>query len=296
MIWVLLILLAIAAAVPFVLESRRKVVGEAERRGSPGKFAALSQGITHYQWLGPVRGPIAVAVHGMTTPSAVWAEMAEGLGNTGYRVLVYDLYGRGLSDAPQGPQDAAFFIRQLNDLLANQGVGQDLTLIGYSMGGAIATAFAAAHPERVKRLILLAPIGMGHAEDGMARFVRRTPFIGDWLHLAFYPARARRQTGPMATVQLAELDRKGYLPAILSSVRGIIQDRQQANHRTIGRADVPVVALWGDKDAVVPLSGLGNLAQWNRNARQEVIAGAGHGMPYTHAVAVMTVLKDVLRE
>ena len=41
---------------------------------------------------------------------------------------------------------------------------------------------------------------------------------------------------------------------------------------------------------------LGNLAQWNRAARQEVIAGAGHGMPFTHAAAVMAVLKDVLRE
>ncbi len=300
MIWIVLILLALAAAAPFVLEAQRPVPDEIARRETLGKFAKLSQGVTHYQWLGPVRGPIVVAVHGMTTPSAVWADIAQVLGNIGYRVLVYDLYGRGLSDAPPGPQNRQFFQRQLDDLLADQGLGQDLTLIGYSMGGAIATAFAGDRPERVKRLILLAPIGMGHPEDRLTRFIRQTPVIGDWLFLAFYARHLRHsiatEASPMGPVQLAELSRKGYLPAVLSSVRGITQDRLEADHRAIGRADVPVVALWGEQDRVIPLTGLGNLAQWNRNARQEVIAGAGHGLPYTHGAAVMAVLKDVLRE
>ena len=296
MIWETLFVLAIVAAVPFVREARRKRIGARERRASPGRSAVLSQGITHYQWLGPVRGPIVVAIHGMTTPSTVWTEVAEGLGSIGYRVLVYDLYGRGLSDAPNGRQDTPFFLRQLTDLLADQGVGQDLTVVGYSLGGAIATAFAGTHPERVKRLILLAPTGMGHAEDGVTRLIRQVPFAGDWLHLALAGVRLRRASGTMAGVQLAELERRGYLPAILSSIRGILQDRQEDHHRAIGRADVPVVALWGDKDDIVPLSGLGNLALWNRAARQEVIAGVGHGMPFTHAPEVIAVLKDVLRE
>ena len=300
MIWLLFILLAILAAVPFVLESRRKVTGEDDRRAAPGQFAALSQGVTYYQWLGPARGPVAVAVHGLTTPSPVWAEVAGGLGKIGYRVLVYDLYGRGLSDAPKGPQDRAFFLRQQTDLLAIEGLGQDLTLLGYSMGGAIATAFAGDHPERVKRLILLAPVGMGQPEDGLIGFIRQTPLIGDWLFLALSGWRMRRSISAeltvMAPVQIAELNRKGYLPAILASVRGMLQARQEAEHRAIGRADVPVVALWGQADKIVTLTALGTLSQWNRNARQEVIAGAGHGMPFTHGPAVIEVLKDVLRE
>lgn len=300
MTWFLLILLAILAAAPFVLESRRHIIDEADRRSAPGQFAALSQGVTHYQWLGPTRGPVVVAVHGLTTPSPVWAEVAEGLGKIGYRVLVYDLYGRGLSGAPIGPQDRAFFLRQLTDLLSDQGLEQDLTLLGYSMGGAVATAFAGDQPDRVKRLILLAPVGLGNPEDGMMRFIRQTPLIGDWLFLALSGWKIRRiisaESSVLAPVQRAELGRKGYLPAVLSAIRGMLQDRQEAEHRAIGRAGVPVVALWGQADKVAPLSGLGTLAQWNRNARQEVIAGAGHGMPYTHGGAVINVLKDVLRE
>ena len=298
--WELLFILATLAALPFVFEIRRNVIGDRERRGTPGKTAELTQGTTYYQWLGPVRGPIAVAIHDTTMPSAVWDEVAEGLGAIGYRVLVYDLYGRGLSDAPKGPQDRAFFIGQLTDLLADQGIGQDLTLIGYGLGGAIATAFAADQTERVKRLIMLAPLGIERTEDGLARFIRQTPLIGDWLFLMLYGKQLRKGVAAapsrIGPEQLEELGRKGFLPAVLSSIRGIGQDRQEADHRAIGRADVPVVALWGQHDIVVPLSGLGTLAQWNRAARQEVIAGAGHGLPYTHAAEVIAVLKDVLRE
>ena len=298
--WELLFILATLAALPFVFEIRRNVIGDRERRGTPGKTAELTQGTTYYQWLGPVRGPIAVAIHDTTMPSAVWDEVAEGLGAIGYRVLVYDLYGRGLSDAPKGPQDRAFFIGQLTDLLADQGIGQDLTLIGYGLGGAIATAFAADQTERVKRLIMLAPLGIERTEDGLARFIRQTPLVGDWLFLTMFGGQLRKGVAAapsrIGPEQLEELGRKGFLPAVLSSIRGIGQDRQEADHRAIGRADVPVVALWGQHDIVVPLSGLGTLAQWNRAARQEVIAGAGHGMPYTHAAEVIAVLKDVLRE
>lgn len=300
MTWVILVLLVVVAGFPFVWESRRKPIGEAERRGAPGGFASLSQGITYYQWLGPVRGPIAVAIHDMTMPSAVWDEVAAGLGAITYRVLVYDLYGRGLSDAPKGPQDRAFHIRQLTELLADQGLGQDLTLIGYGLGGAIATAFTADHPERVKRLILLAPLGLELKDAGLPRFIRQTPLIGDWLFMLLFGGELRKTVAAapsrIGPAQIEELGHRGFLPAVLSSIRGIGQDRQEADHRAIGRADVPVVALWGQNDTVVPLSSLGTLAQWNRAARQEVIAGAGHGLPYTHAPEVMTVLKDVLRE
>jgi pimeloyl-ACP methyl ester carboxylesterase len=48
----------------------------------------------------------------------------------------------------------------LKALLADQDVSGDLTLLGYSMGGSVITAFAAAQPERIKHLILLAPAGI----------------------------------------------------------------------------------------------------------------------------------------
>jgi len=154
MTWLIFILLLIVViGLPWILEKRRKPMSQALRKNAPGNFAELSQGVTHYQWIGPVRGPVAVLIHGLSTPSAVWQDVAQGLADAGYRVLAYDLYGRGFSDAPSGKQDAEFFVTQLDEILADQGLAEDLTLVGYSMGGAIATAFAATEPHRMKRVI-----------------------------------------------------------------------------------------------------------------------------------------------
>lgn len=88
-------------------------------------------------------------------------------------MLTYDLYGRGCSDQPAGKQDRAFFLTQPEELLQDQEVEDDFTLIGYSMGGAI--AFAAAHPARLRELILLAPAGFGRNPDRVTHIIRHVP-------------------------------------------------------------------------------------------------------------------------
>ncbi|SMY08358.1 alpha/beta fold hydrolase [Flavimaricola marinus] len=304
MIWLVLIaILAAIIALPYVLEARRS---DPDPREATGQFAELSQGRTHYQWIGPVRGPVVVAIHGLTTPLDVWEGVGRGLAGFGYRVLVYDLFGRGWSESVPGRQDAEFFVQQLEDLLEDQGLTDDVTLVGYSLGGAIATAFGARHPERVTRVILLAPAGLDMEEDPVHRFMRLWPVVGDWLHGVYEPVRMRAaillgkdpnaDVPDMDVVQLRETGRKGFFPAVLAGRRGLLATRLVEEHKRLGREDVPVVAIWAADDKVIPISGLGSLAQLNRNARQEVVEGAGHGMIYTHAKAVLEVLRDVLRE
>jgi len=295
----------ILAIAPFVSEWMRPAISAKARHATDGEFAHLSQGITHFQWIGPARGPVAVLIHGLTTPSVGLEGIAEGLGTMGYRVLMYDLYGRGLSDAPRGKQDRAFFLQQLSDLLEHEKQSEELTLVGYSMGGAIATAFAAENQHSIKRLILLAGACVDMNESRFSRFCRRTPFLGAWVHgvsargriLASIPRRSRHQlTQKVLVAQRQELNRRGYLPAVLSSRRGMLSEIQEEDHRLLGHEDVPVVAIWGEKDKAVPISSLGTLAKWNRAARQEVVEGADHGMPYTHDAAVIEALRSALRE
>ena len=303
MSWFLILLLVIAALAiwPFAREAMRKPMDDAARQNAPGEFVQLSQGVTHYRWIGPVRGPVAVCVHGLTTPSMVWDAVAQGLALMGFRVLVYDLYGRGYSDRAPGPQDQDFFIRQLDDVLASQGVTEDVTLLGYSMGGAIVSAYTARNPGRVRRMILLAPAGMGHDLGKLAKFTRDTPILGDWLMLLRYPDLHRKGTEAERALptevegiidyQQAELGKRGFVPAVLSSMRGILPRPLEEEHRTISREGISVIAIWGRDDAVIPISAMGRLAQWNRMARQEVIDGAGHGLTYTHASAIVRIIE-----
>ena len=307
MIWWLLAGILALIALPFVLETLRQPVDEAARETAPGRFAELPEGITHYRWTGPRDGPVAVCVHGLTTPQFVWDRIADDLAHMGFRVLTYDLYGRGYSDRPGGDQDAAFFFRQLNALLDDQGIAEPVTVLGYSMGGAIATAFAAQHPERVERVVLLAPAGLGHDLGGLMKFAANTPLIGDWLMQVIGGVMLRkgiRAEGAMARsaipdihdLQEAETRKRGFLSAVLSSTRHMLRRVQTKEHKAIAATDISVLAIWGEEDSVIPLSGLGKLAELHRDARQVAIPGAGHGLAYTHPKEVRAALQELMRE
>ncbi|MBU2992512.1 alpha/beta hydrolase [Octadecabacter sp. 1_MG-2023] len=304
--WIIpLLVIGVVAALPWFAEGQRHSA-EAFRAQAPGRFAKLSQGVTHYQWLGSARGPVVVCVHGLATPSPVWYAIADGLAKLGYRVLVYDLYGRGFSDAPRGAQDGDFFGQQLLDLLEHQGLEDDVTLMGYSMGGSIATHFTAQNPGRVRRLVLLASGGAWLREDKLIHFSRTIPFFGDWLFAVLVSRIERRnlrtQLGKnydikgIVELQLAEYQSRGFVRSVLSSRRHMLDDMQEDAHRTISREGVPVVAIWAEKDEIIPLKSLGTLTQWNRAIRQEVVQGAAHDIGYANSAEVIDLLASVLRE
>lgn len=303
MIWIALILLAVIAA-PLVIERSRAPMDDIIRGSAPGQFAELSRGVTHYEWAGPLNGPVAVCIHGLTTPSFVWRGITKGLTVMGYRTLTYDLYGRGYSDRPGGIQDRQFFLHQLQELLEREGVEDEITLVGYSMGGSIATCFAAAFPDRIERLILLAPAGMGLAKNRLMDFIAKTPVVGDWLMLALFPRFFRKgiateSSQPSAVPQVYQqqadqLKYKRYVSSVLASRRGILADVLRDEHRAIQAADIPVLAIWGDDDQVIPLSAIGTLAEWNRSAEHEIIPEAGHGLPYTHSPKTLELIRNHL--
>ncbi len=307
--WFLVVLASLAFAYiairPFYLERRKPIVGPTERHGATGEFIQLSQGVTHCKWAGPTRGPVAIVVHGVQTPMISMEAVADGLGRLGYRVLMYDLYGRGLSDAPKGKQDRAFFARQLADLCAYYGLAEDITVAGYSMGGNIATGFATAYPHSIKQVILFASGGVHTSESAFSKFCRRVPVLGDWLHAAFaerrilkaLPERGEtREIEAIFEAQRRQVTRRGYLPAVLSSRRHILAESQEEDHRKLFRQGIPVTAIWAENDPVIPLRAVGLLGLWNRDANQEVVAGADHGMPYTHGAEMADALREALRD
>lgn len=299
-------LLLVLAALPVLAERMRGPIDARARRGATGSFAELSQGLTYFDWRGPSRGPVVVCVHGLTIPSYVWTPLAEALALKGFRVLTYDLYGRGLSDRPPGVQDSDFFLRQLKELLEDQKVTSHVTLMGYSMGGAIATAFAAQYPGAIDKLVLLAPVGLGHRLGGFAEFCQRVPVLGDGLMQTFggfvHRAGVNRKTPAPAAVpdmlarQRAEMDRRGTLRAVLSSQRNILSESREDDHRTFFRTGLPVLAVWGEEDAIIPLAALGRLTQMNRKVRQVSLPGADHALPWTHPREIMAALSDFLSD
>ncbi len=296
--------LCIIAIWPFSIERRRTVIGPNERHGAPGDFARLSQGVTHYRWAGPARGQVAVVIHGLASPMQSMDAVADGLGALGYRVLLYDLYGRGLSDAPEGRQNRAFFLRQLKDLLAFHDLREEVTLVGYSMGGEYRHRLCRREPLYDQARDPLCNYRHRRERDPLCPLLPPGAAVGDWWHALFAHGWIKRaipqrgQTKEIDNVQRAqrrELTRRGYLPGILSSRRGMLAEVQEEEHRKLGRKGIPVIAIWAENDSIIPLTSLGKLAEWNRTARHEVVAHADHGLPYTHGRELIEALRSALR-
>lgn len=298
MIWVA-VLVALGAA-PFVLERRKPDMTPELRDASDGQFAMLSDGHTHFRWHGPKEGPVLVCIHGLTTPSYVWDPLLPGLTAAGFRVLTYDLYGRGLSDRPNGTQTRSFFIRQLRDLLDHLGVEGRFSVLGYSMGGSIATIFAAEEPGRIERVLLLAPAGVAHTPPPLTTLMRRVPFLGDWLMLTTGALSARHQTlqsgvpEPYATWLAAEPRRRGYLPAVLSSLRNLLSETLEEEHRAIATAGLPIAVVWAEKDTVIPFSARGQLTEWNDAVRHASVPQRGHAFVMSHPDEALRALQRLL--
>ena len=106
---------------------------EAVRASAPGSFVRLSDGYTHYELDGPESGQPVVLVHGFSVPYFMWDPTFEFLTESGFRVLRYDLLGRGYSDRPKVRYDIDTFCQQLKELLDILGLEQ-INLMGLSMG------------------------------------------------------------------------------------------------------------------------------------------------------------------
>jgi len=302
--WVL-VLIAALAALPFLAERGRRPMSKARQESAPGAIAQLPQGATHYRWSGTEGAPVVVCVHGLSTPSFVFAATERSLVALGYRVLSYDLYGRGYSDRVAGAQDLAFFLAQLEALLADQAVEGPITLLGFSMGGQIATGFAA-RDDRVERLILVAPSGLADTAGLAPGWLWTAPVVGDWMTQVFGGLMLRRELvehQSVATVipdfedrQAAETRMRGYLPAILSSRRHLLDRPDVEDHRKVARRQQPVLAIWGNVDPVIPRRAMSGLARLNPDARHVEIKDAGHTLLQTHPSEVAAALKDFLTE
>ena len=289
----LILALGAVAAAPFVAEARRRPADPAEASGS---MIDTPFGPTHYQWHGAEGGPVALCIHGLTTPSCVFDRLVPHLVAQGYRVLTYDLPARGHTPPVEGDQDPAYFQSQLTGLLLMLGLDEVDLLIGYSMGGSIATSFAAAAPDRVERLVLLAPAGLYHDPGELTAALRRIPGGGDWVMRVLGGVILRRgidgSNPDLARRQRAETRKQKYLPAVLSSLRHTLDVRLPDKHRAIAAMGIPVLAIWGEEDTVIPVSNIGRLAELNRSAEQVALKGAGHGLPDTHADEVAAAIAE----
>ncbi|KAI4690918.1 uncharacterized protein J4E88_002391 [Alternaria novae-zelandiae] len=113
---------------------------------------------------GPRDGEKVLLIHGISTPSIALTDLAHKLVGRGRRVMLFDLFGRGYSDGPDPDTtnyDSSLFTSQILLALQSSPIHwSHFTIVGYSLGGAIAADFTSYFPSLVRGLVLVAPSGL----------------------------------------------------------------------------------------------------------------------------------------
>ena len=110
---------------------------------------------------GSVGGAPVLLVHGWGACIYTFRSTAPALARSGRRVLAFDLRGHGLSDKPvgRGKYTLDALCGDLREFMDAAGIDR-ADLLGHSLGGGVVLHFALTHPERVRRLVLAAPVGL----------------------------------------------------------------------------------------------------------------------------------------
>ncbi|KAL1840842.1 hypothetical protein VTJ49DRAFT_7685 [Mycothermus thermophilus] len=128
-------------------------------------------GTIHVFEFGPLDGPKVLLLPGISTPCISLAALAESLVARGCRVMLFDLFGRGYSDAPlpgEVDYDLRLYATQVLLVLASSPVawtGDDaFHLVGYSLGGGLAVGFARYFASMVRSVVVIAGGGLVRRE------------------------------------------------------------------------------------------------------------------------------------
>jgi 3-oxoadipate enol-lactonase len=233
-------------------------------------------------------GPPVVLIHSDVSDSRLWGAQVDALAPT-HRVVTYDRPGYGRTPLPPGPFSQVADLRGLLDRLELERV----SLVGCSGGGSVALEFALTHPDRVERLVLVAPglAGWDWSDEMEAADEEETRLFeaGDFEGAADQQVRLWAD-GRREPDQIDPGVREYTREAVLQSYRYYADAEAQGEIGPAVRLDPPAGQRLGDVraptlvvigDADVPdLHAVADLlAAEIPDARREVVADAAHMLP-----------------
>lgn len=303
-IWLLAALALFALlALPLLLINDEPVQLDDAARAEGSDFATLSAGRTHYQIAGPDDGATLILVHGTTTPAMAWDKNVAALTASGFRVVRYDLYGRGLSDRIDADYGLDVYVTQLEELAAQLAPAGAIHLAGFSLGGMVVTAFTLRHPGRVGRVALLAPSGVG-TDLPLSATLAKAPLLGEYLTRVIgtrelRPSRrdvARPERHPeLDDAYLRTIRFEGSRRAVLETVRNVPFTGYDERFRQLGDLGKTVLVIWGRQDAVVPFANSARVRELVRPSAFVAVDDAGHMALYEQPDAVNAALLEFFR-
>jgi pimeloyl-ACP methyl ester carboxylesterase len=254
-------------------------------------------------------GEVLLLIHGMAGSSETWRAVLPQLAKH-YRVVAPDLLGHGQSAKPRGDYSLGAFAVWLRDLLDELGISR-ATIVGHSLGGGVAMQFVYQHPDYCQRLILISSGGLGPDVGWTLRLLSAPgaefvlPVIapqpvlnvGNKLRSWLTGVGIRSPRGGEMWSSYSSLSDAQTRAAFLRTLRSVVDYRGQAVsalNRLHVRSELPILAIWGDQDRIIPVEH-GYAAQEARpDSRLEVLAGIGHFPQVECPTDVVDLIEDFM--
>ena len=234
---------------------------------------------------------VLLLIHGMAGSAQTWRAVLPQLAKK-YRVIAPDLLGHGQSSKPRTDYSLGAFAVGLRDLLDELGV-ESATVVGQSLGGGVAMQFLYQHPEYCRRLVLISSGGLGPdvglilrllAAPG-AEFVmpviapspvlRAGNAVKSWLSAAGL----RSPRGAEMWSAYSSFGDGETRHAFLRTLRSVVDYRGQAVsalNRLNLREGLPILAIWGEDDNIIPVDHAYAALEARPDCRLEILPGVGH--------------------
>jgi pimeloyl-ACP methyl ester carboxylesterase len=241
----------------------------------------------HYQEAGDVTAPALVLIHGFASSTLVWSKVFLELAANGLRVIAIDMLGYGYSGKPRnGEYTIAGQARIVTELLDHLRIKR-AHIVGSSYGGAVAATCALDYPNRVDKLILVAPVNDNRPLAFKLMRMFGAPFFGDVVSPLLIGSRRllrirmKRVYDRHAWVlderrvdaRHQPLRASATQHAIIRTVRGWDAERISRDARLIRQ---PTLLLWGDNDIEIPLADGERLHSEIPGSRLIVFLNCGH--------------------
>ena len=276
------ILVSLAAAAVLWTPDRSRTSLDAKYLRSPRDLVDLAGVRLHVRDDGGRNAPALILIHGFGSSLQTWEPWAKALAPD-FRVVRFDLPGSGLSAPdPSGDYSDARSVDLVLQLMERLHLAR-ATLIGNSIGGRIAWRFAATHPDRIDKLVLISPDGFASpgfdygkppvipAMMELMRWVLPKPLVRAGLKPAY---------GDPSALSPAVVTRYYDLMVAPGSRRALLERMKQAVLMNpipfLHRIQAPVLLMWGERDGMIPVANARDYLEALPHARLVTFPNLGH--------------------
>lgn len=255
---------------------------EADYLANPADMIDLDGVSLHLRDTGPKDGPAVIMIHGFGASLHTWDGWADAMSDT-YRIIRFDLPGSGLSPPhPANDYTDERVTGLLLRLMDRLGIDQ-ATLIGNSIGGRIAWSTAARYPGRIGKLVLVSPDGFaspGFDYDAPPSVPAMLTLMRYALPKFMVRSNLAQSYGDPAALAESTVDRYYDLLLAPGSRQALLDRLGQTVLRDprpiLKKIDIPVLLVWGEKDALIPFSNAQDYLAHLPDARLVSFPDLGH--------------------